>query len=232
MLDLTGVHKTYGTGAARVPVLRDVSLAIRAGEVCAITGSSGSGKSTLLNLLGLLDRPDAGRVLFDGEDLGATSVDRRARLRNRCIGFVFQSFHLLPRLSALDNVALPFLYRGLSPRSCRDRAMAALERVGLADRAHHRPDAMSGGQRQRVAVARAIVGKPRLLLADEPTGNLDSESARRIIDLFAALNADTGVTIVVVTHDPAIAARCPRRILMRDGRVAAPEDAASRTPSA
>jgi len=229
MLDLTGVHKTYGTGAARVPVLRDVSLAIRAGEVCAITGASGSGKSTLLNLLGLLDRPDAGRVLFDGEDLGDTSVDRRARLRNRCIGFVFQSFHLLPRLSALDNVALPFLYRGLSPRSCRDRAMAALERVGLADRAHHRPDAMSGGQRQRVAVARAIVGKPQLLLADEPTGNLDSESARRIIDLFAALNADTGVTIVLVTHDPAIAARCPRRILMRDGRVAAPEDAASRT---
>lgn len=229
MLDLTGVHKTYGTGAARVPVLRDVSLAIRAGEVCAITGASGSGKSTLLNLLGLLDRPDAGRLLFDGEDVGATPVDRRARLRNRRIGFVFQSFHLLPRLSALDNVALPFLYRGLSPRSCHDRAMAALERVGLADRAHHRPDAMSGGQRQRVAVARAIVGKPRLLLADEPTGNLDSESARRIIDLFTALNADTGVTIVLVTHDPAIAARCPRRILMRDGRVAAPEDAAFQT---
>lgn len=224
MLDLTGVHKTYGDGAARVPVLRDVSLAIRAGEICAITGTSGSGKSTLLNLLGLLDRPDAGRVLLDGEDVGAAPVDRRARLRNRCIGFVFQSFHLLPRLTALDNVALPFLYRGLSPRSCRDQAMAALERVGLADRAHHRPDALSGGQRQRVAVARAIVGNPRLLLADEPTGNLDSESARRIIDLFAALNADTGVTVVLVTHDPAIAARCPRRIPVRDGRVAAPQD--------
>lgn len=219
ILELAGIHKTYGAGAARIPVLRDVSLAIRRGELCAITGASGSGKSTLLNLIGLLDRPDSGRFLFDGQDVADASVDQLARLRGRRIGFVFQSFHLLPRFSALDNVTLPFLYRGRSPRACRARGMEALERVGLADRAHHRPDALSGGQRQRVAVARAIVGEPSLLLADEPTGNLDSDSARQVIDLFSALNRETGVTVIVVTHDALIAARCPRRIVVRDGRL-------------
>ena len=225
ILSLTGVDKSLGHGAARVPVLRGVSFTVARGEVCAVTGASGSGKSTLLTLIGLLDRPDAGRVLLDGEDVGAAHPDRLAHLRNRRLGFVFQAFHLLPRLSALDNVALPFLYRGLSPAACRDQAAAALERVGLGGRLHHRPDALSGGQRQRVAVARAIVGGPALLLADEPTGNLDSATARTIIDLFFALNAETGLTIVMVTHDPAIAARCPRRLVMQDGRLLPPDGA-------
>lgn len=219
ILALDGVHKSHGRAAGAVQVLRDVSLDIRQGEVCAIVGASGSGKSTLLSLMGLLDRPDSGRLRFEGEEVGAASADRLAALRNRRIGFVFQSFHLLPRLTALENVALPFLYRGVPPRLGRDRAAAMLERVGLADRLHHRPEEMSGGQRQRVAVARAVVGDPALLLADEPTGNLDSATARQIIDLFFALNADLGVTVALVTHDPAIAARCGRQLVMRDGRL-------------
>lgn len=219
ILTLDGVHKSHGRAAGAVQVLRDVSLDIRQGEVCAIVGASGSGKSTLLSLMGLLDRPDSGRLRFEGEEVGAASADRLAALRNRRIGFVFQSFHLLPRLTALENVALPFLYRGVPQRQGRDRAAAMLERVGLGDRLHHRPEEMSGGQRQRVAVARAVVGDPALLLADEPTGNLDSATARQIIDLFFALNADLGVTVVLVTHDPAIAARCGRQLVMRDGRL-------------
>lgn len=219
LLALDGVHKSHGHAAGTVQVLRDVSLDIRHGEVCAIVGSSGSGKSTLLSLMGLLDRPDSGRLRFEGEEVGAASADRLAALRNRRIGFVFQAFHLLPRLTALENVALPFLYRGVPPRVGRDRAAAMLGRVGLGDRLHHRPEEMSGGQRQRVAVARAVVGDPALLLADEPTGNLDSATARQIIDLFFALNADLGVTVALVTHDPAIAARCGRQLVMRDGRL-------------
>ncbi|CAO3456422.1 ABC-type antimicrobial peptide transport system, ATPase component [Azospirillum argentinense] len=219
ILALDGIHKSYGRGPSKIQVLQDVSLDIQHGEICAIVGPSGSGKSTLLTLMGLLDRPDAGRLLFEGEDIGCATADRLAALRGRRVGFVFQSFHLLSRLTALDNVALPFLYRGLSPRSCHGRAVAALERVGLGDRIHHRPEEMSGGQRQRVAVARAIVGGPALLLADEPTGNLDSESARQIIDLFNGLNADTGLTVVIVTHDPTIAGCCYRRLTMSDGRL-------------
>ncbi len=221
LLELSGIHKAHGDGANRVPVLRDVSFTIAPGEICAITGASGSGKSTLLTLLGLLDRPESGRLLFEGEDVARATPDRQASLRNQRIGFVFQSFHLLPRLTALDNVALPFLYRGLSPRACRGQAAAMLQRVGLADRAGHRPDELSGGQRQRVAIARALVGRPALLLADEPTGNLDSAAARHIIDLFFELNAETGVAVVIVTHDPGIAARCPRRLTMEDGRLTA-----------
>ena len=219
MIGLTDIHKSYGGGPARLPVLRNVTLDIGAGSFCAITGSSGSGKSTLLNIIGLLDRPDAGGFMFDGVDVRAASADQLALMRNRRIGFVFQSFHLLSRLTAVDNVALPLLYRGLSPRACRGRAMEMLDRVGLADRAHHRPEELSGGQRQRVAIARAIVGEPSLLLADEPTGNLDSESARQILELFFELNVETGVTVIVVTHDPGIAARCPQRIQVRDGRI-------------
>ncbi|WP_279602412.1 ABC transporter ATP-binding protein [Methylobacterium sp. E-005] len=209
----------YAGRAGSITVLKKVNLDIRHGELCALMGASGSGKTTLMNLVGLLDRPCHGEIHLDGVPTANVRDDELAALRNRRIGFVFQAFHLLPRLSALDNVALPLLYRGLGKRLRRARAAEALHKVGLADRASHRPDELSGGQRQRVAIARALVGAPTLLLADEPTGNLDSRAADDIMALFLALNRDPGVTILIVTHDPAVAARCPRRIVMRDGRV-------------
>jgi putative ABC transport system ATP-binding protein len=172
-----------------------------------------------MNLMGLLDRPDSGEIHLDGIPAATLHDDRAARLRNDLIGFVFQSFHLLPRLSALDNVALPLLYRGIESARRREAAAVALDRVGLAGRLAHCPDELSGGQRQRVAIARALVGRPAFLLADEPTGNLDSRSADDIMGLFLSLNRDTGITMVIVTHDPSLAARCPRRIIMRDGHV-------------
>ena len=219
MLSIENVTKAYRGRAGSLPVLTRVNLDVRRGELCALTGASGSGNTTLMNLIGLLDRPDEGAIRLDGTDTAALSESDTAGLRNRLIGFVFQSFHLLPRLSALDNVALPLVYRGIARATRRARAAAALERVGLAARAAHHPDEMSGGQRQRVAIARALVGDPPLLLADEPTGNLDSHAADDIMTLFFALNRNLGVTILIVTHDPTIAARCPRRIVMRDGRV-------------
>ncbi|KTS19331.1 hypothetical protein NS228_27370 [Methylobacterium indicum] len=219
MLSIENVNKTYYGRAGSLPVLTGVNLEVRRGELCALTGASGSGKTTLMNLVGLLDRPDGGTIHLDGTDTTALRDDATAALRNRLIGFVFQAFHLLPRLSALDNVALPLLYRGMAKVDRRALAATALERVGLAPRAAHHPEEMSGGQRQRVAIARALVGEPPLLLADEPTGNLDSHAADDIMALFLALNRDIGVTILIVTHDPTIAARCPRRIVMRDGRV-------------
>lgn len=219
MLSIENITKTYRSRAGSLPVLTRVSLEIRRGELCALTGASGSGKTTLMNLIGLLDRPDEGSIRIDGIDTAVLRESHVAALRNRLIGFVFQSFHLLPRLSALDNVALPLLYRGMGKAGRRSLAAAALERVGLAARTAHHPEEMSGGQRQRVAIARALVGAPPLLLADEPTGNLDSHAADDIMGLFLALNRDTGVTILIVTHDPTIAARCPRRIVMRDGCV-------------
>jgi len=219
MLKLETLSKSYQGKLGPLPVLMAVSLSIERGELCALTGASGSGKTTLMNIIGLLDRADAGEVRINGARTGELDDDARARLRNRLIGFVFQSFHLLPRLSALDNVALPLLYRGISRMRRRDLAAAALDHVGLSDRRTYRPDELSGGQRQRVAIARALVGQPALLLADEPTGNLDSRSADDIMSLFLSLNVDLGVTILIVTHDPTIAARCPRRIVMRDGRL-------------
>ncbi len=219
MLSITDLTKTYRSQAGALPVLSSVDLEIGRGELCALTGASGSGKTTLMNLIGLLDRPDRGTIRLDGNDTAGLTEDEIADLRNHLIGFVFQSFHLLPRLSALDNVALPLLYRGDGKAARRARAMMALDRVGLTRRAMHRPEEMSGGQRQRVAIARALVGDPPLLLADEPTGNLDSRAADDIMALFLALNRELGVTILIVTHDPTIAARCPRRIVMRDGRV-------------
>lgn len=219
MLVLDRVEKVYGSGAAVVPVLRGVTITIEAGEFCAIAGPSGSGKSTLMNLIGLLDQPSAGSIRLVGRDVGGLGRVAAARLRNEMHGFVFQSFQLLPRLTAWENVALPLLYRGITKANRRPPALGMLERVGLADRAWHKPETLSGGQRQRVAIARALIGAPRLLLADEPTGSLDSETASAVLALFRALNQTLGVTVIMVTHDQALAARCNRQITMLDGRI-------------
>lgn len=219
VLNIRNVRKDYGGKGNILPVLRDVSLSVMHGDFCALTGPSGSGKTTLMNLIGLLDRPSSGQLWIDGRSTKNLSANEAAEVRNRHIGFVFQSFHLLPRYTALDNVALPLVYRGVGTNQRRRMAEQALDRVGLSDRLLHRPDELSGGQRQRVAIARALVGKPSLLLADEPTGNLDSQTAAEITSMFLQLNDELGLTVVLVTHDPTIAARCPRRIVMRDGRI-------------
>ena len=217
MIELEGIGRTYTRpGGAPVQALREVSLRIERGEFLAVVGASGSGKSTLMNVLGLLDRPDAGRYLLDGEDVSNLGVNEQARLRNRRIGFVFQSFHLLPRTSALENVELPLLYSDRA--SIAGLGRRALEAVGLADRMDHKPSELSGGQQQRVAIARALVNEPDLLLADEPTGNLDEGSAGEILDIFHALHA-SGRTIVLVTHDPNVAAHCDRICRLEGGRL-------------
>jgi putative ABC transport system ATP-binding protein len=205
-------------GQQTVAALAGIDLAIARNEFVALTGSSGSGKSTLMNILGCLDRPDAGRYCLNGTDVAVLDSDALARVRNHEIGFVFQSFHLLPRLSALANVAQPLIYRGVAPAERLRLAAAALESVGLGGRLQHRPNELSGGQRQRVAIARALVGRPSLLLADEPTGNLDSSTSRDIMSLFAQLHAG-GQTIVMVTHEPEVAAQCARIIRLQDGRI-------------
>lgn len=219
MIRLRQVVKTYCAGERDVPVLREVSFDIAAGQFCAITGPSGSGKSTLLNLIGLLDRPTGGSIVLNDQEVGAASADRCAQIRNDILGFVFQAFHLLPRLTAWENVALPLLYRGVPRTQRRERALAMLDAVGLADRADHRPSQLSGGQCQRVALARALVGEPRVILADEPTGSLDSVTAGEIMELLAGLSRRAGVTVVMVTHDRDLAGACDRRIEMLDGRV-------------
>jgi ABC-type lipoprotein export system ATPase subunit len=217
MIELEDITKRYQKGDAPVVhALRGVSLAIGRGELVAIAGASGSGKSTLMNVLGLLDRPDGGRYRFDGREVSTLSAREQAGLRNTRIGFVFQAFHLLPRTTALENVELPLVYSDRA--DIRGLGQRALELVGLADRVAHTPAELSGGQQQRVAIARALVNEPDLMLADEPTGNLDSESAADILATFETLNA-AGRTIVIVTHDAAVAARCPRRIRIADGRV-------------
>jgi putative ABC transport system ATP-binding protein len=210
--------REYRMGSERILALRGVTLEILRNEYVAIMGPSGSGKSTMMNVLGCLDTPTAGEYWLNGEEVSRLSDDALARVRNREIGFVFQTFNLLPRATALHNVELPLVYAGVRARERRERAAAALERVGLAERMHHRPNELSGGQRQRVAIARALVNQPSILLADEPTGNLDSVTSEEIMEVFAALHA-AGQTVIMVTHEPDIAARAQRRIVLRDGRV-------------
>ena len=216
---LENVHKVYDTGEVRVPALRGVSLQILSGEFVAIMGASGSGKSTLMNLIGCLDRPTSGTYRFDGEDVSRLSRTELAHIRNRKIGFVFQGYNLLNRHSALENVAMPLLYAGVSPRQRRQRAREALRLVGLEDRAHHMPNQLSGGQQQRVAIARALINQPQALLADEPTGNLDSHTGAEIMQEFQRLHRQHGQTIVMVTHDPSIAAYAARLVTMKDGLI-------------
>jgi putative ABC transport system ATP-binding protein len=218
-IEVERVSRTYEMGAGSVPALRGVSLRIEPGDFLAVVGPSGSGKSTLMHLLGGLDRPTEGRLVIGGEDVATLSQNQLARLRNRTIGFVFQSFHLLPRTSAVDNVALPLVYRGLSARARRQRAAAMLGQVGLAHRLDHRPNQLSGGEQQRVAIARALVTDPSVLLADEPTGNLDSATGEAVLALLDQLNEASGVAVVLVTHDRDVAGRARRQIVMRDGRI-------------
>lgn len=222
MLELYGVEKTYGPPERPVPVLRDVGFTVAAGEFCAILGPSGSGKSTLMNIIGLLDTPTAGSVRLAGETMDRMSADAAARLRGRLIGFVFQAFNLLPRLTAWENVGLPLLYAGVPRPKRRAAALAMLDQVGIAEKAEQRPATLSGGQQQRVALARALVTSPRLVLADEPTGSLDSVTAAGMIDLLGDINRRLGVTVLMVTHDRDLAARCHRRIEMVDGRIVDP----------
>ena len=220
LIELDHIGKTYDLGLSKVHALKDIHFSIETGEMVAIIGQSGSGKSTLMNILGCLDVPTAGRYLLSNRDVRELSDDELSDVRNMEIGFIFQSFQLLPRASALENVELPLIYRGVSRKERRERAADALERVQLKDRMKHKPTELSGGQRQRVAIARALVTQPSLLLADEPTGNLDSRTGEEIVGLFLDLHAK-GNTIVLVTHEPKLAARCPRAVRIVDGLVIA-----------
>jgi putative ABC transport system ATP-binding protein len=220
LIELRDVWKVYDLGEVKVEALRGVSLTIDQGEYVALMGPSGSGKSTLMNLLGCLDRPTKGSYRLGEEEVAAMSGDERARIRNRRIGFVFQNFNLLARTSAIENVELPLLYTPrLSRRQRRTQAIDQLNQVGLGDRLHHHPSQLSGGQQQRVAIARAFVTGPAILMADEPTGNLDSRTSREIMDLFRRLNKKSGITVIIVTHDQAIAHHTKRIVVLRDGQI-------------
>ncbi|HEY5669915.1 MAG TPA: ABC transporter ATP-binding protein [Anaerolineales bacterium] len=218
VIEAENLTKVYKMGEVEVHALRGLSLRISRGEVAAIMGPSGSGKSTLMNMIGCLDQPTSGEYILDGERVSNLKDDQLATIRNRKVGFVFQSFNLLPRATALANVELPLRYAGVG-RGRKDRAREALELVGLADRIHHRPNELSGGQQQRVAIARALVNNPAIILADEPTGNLDSKSGEEIMQLLLGLNQEHGTTLVIVTHDPVVASRTPRIIQIMDGVV-------------
>jgi ABC-type lipoprotein export system ATPase subunit len=219
MIELHDIHKTYHLGEMDLPVLKGISLAVNEGELVALMGASGSGKSTLMHILGCLDHPSVGRYWLNGEDVSDLSPKERARVRRSLIGFVFQNFNLLPRTSALENVLVPLTYTSdnLSEGEMRERAAALLERVGLGDRMDHQPSQLSGGQQQRVAIARALVNHPRVLLADEPTGNLDSGTSEEILQMFEELNRSDGLTVILVTHDPEVARHARRVIHIRDG---------------
>jgi ABC-type lipoprotein export system ATPase subunit len=219
LMDLRNIYKTYHVGELDVPVLMGVSMSIERGELVALMGVSGSGKSTLMNILGCLDHPTSGQYFLDGQEVSNMSSDERALLRNHKIGFVFQSFNLLPRTTALENVMLPLSYtaENISDREVRRRAMELINRVGLGDRYHHEPSQLSGGQQQRVAIARALINRPALLLADEPTGNLDSHTSEEVLQMFQQLNQEEGITIILVTHDPNVARHARKIIGISDG---------------
>jgi putative ABC transport system ATP-binding protein len=219
-IELTGIQKQYVMGGETLNVLRGVDLHLRDGEFVALMGPSGSGKSTLMNIIGLLDWPSKGQYRLEGQDASGLSTVQRARLRNRHIGYVYQNFNLIPRLSVLENVMTPLMYRGMAPRERRERALNVLERVGMTERTRHMPSQLSGGQQQRVAVARALVGGAGVLLADEPTGNLDTRTGLQIMAMFEQLHAD-GKTVLLVTHDLEIARHAARSIIIRDGRIRA-----------
>lgn len=218
MIVMRNINKSYLMGDQPLPVLQDVQLTVERSDFLAIVGPSGSGKSTLMNIIGCLDTPDTGEYLLDKEDVTSFTDNELSTIRNRKIGFIFQQFNLLGKLSALDNVALPLIYQGVFPTEAKKRAIAALEQVGLEDRMKHRPNELSGGQQQRVAIARALITKPALLLADEPTGNLDSRSGHEVMGILHRLH-QSGNTIILITHDEKIASEAPKRVLINDGFV-------------
>jgi ABC-type lipoprotein export system ATPase subunit len=220
LIELRDIHKTYYLGEVDVPVLKGISLSVAQGELMALMGTSGSGKSTLMNILGCLDHPTTGEYWLEGEEISGLSAKQRARVRKRMIGFVFQTFNLLPRTSALENVMMPLAYvEDMAERQIRQRATVLLQKVGLAERLDHQPSQLSGGQQQRVAIARALVNQPRILLADEPTGNLDSRTSEEILQMFQDLNRSDGLTIILVTHDPGVANHAQRIVRIRDGLI-------------
>jgi len=221
LIELRDIYKTYHLGEVDLPVLKGVSLNVRHGELVALMGASGSGKSTLMNILGCLDHPTSGEYWLDGREISRLTAQEQARLRNRMVGFVFQNYNLLPRTTALENVLMPLTYtkENLTEHQMRQRATELLQKVGLGDRTDHQPSQLSGGEQQRVAIARSLVNRPRVLLADEPTGNLDSRTSEEILQMFQQLNSAEGITIILVTHDPSVAQHAQRIIRIKDGLI-------------